>query len=200
MSKQKIIDSLTPEQEAQIPVYADKFRAIGMSTGPTDRAAAENAIRRSYKYLAASQSLSTDPEFVWADSPMAGAVLAAQHAKGSLDVTQEEVRAQAEQASYGSFEAYWVSVYAFIGEQLPVEKDELLDIVINIVKNCGVYWTFTDLVVLTPKPTEIHMENEKLHNVNGPAMSYPDGSAIYALNGERKESLVEVIMAYKASK
>ena len=33
----KTIDSLTPEQEAKIPEYYDKFLAIGLSTGPTNR-------------------------------------------------------------------------------------------------------------------------------------------------------------------
>lgn len=196
-NNKKLISALTPEQEAQIPVYRERFRQIGLSTEPTDKAKAEAAIRRAYAYLSKSGNEVPDPEIVWAESPMAGQVLAAQYAKGSLDVTEKEVQEQASTASYGSFEAYWVSVYAYIAEQLPVEKDELADIAVDIVTNCGVYWTFEDLVVMTPKPTEIHMKDGALHNTTGLALAYPDSDGLYAVNGEVKNSLMEVIMAIR---
>lgn len=195
MSKQ--IDSLTPEQEAKIPEYRERFLAIGLSTAPTDRQKAEDAVRRSYEYLHKTDpSLCVpNPEFIWADSPMEGAKIAAQQTKGDLNVTEQEIRACADNASYGSFEAYWVSTYSFIANELPVEKDELTDIVTDIVKECGAYWTFEDLVVLTPKPTKIELVNEKLHSTTGPAIEYPNGDGVYAYKGERKGSLMEVIMA-----
>lgn len=198
MSK-KIIDSLTPEQEALIPVYLEKFKTIGLSTEPTDKAAAEAAIRRSYEYLAKLNLCSATPEIIWADSPMKGIILAAQHAKGDVNVTNEEVQAQASMASYGSFEAYWASTYLFITKELPVEKDELADIVLDIITHCGVYWTFEDLVILTPKPSVIAMVNDKLHNTAGPALQYPNGDGIYAVNGECKNSLMEVVIAARNS-
>lgn len=195
MANEKVISHLTKEQEAQIPVYRERFRQIGLSTEPTDKAKAEAAIKRAYGYLSKTGSEVADPEIVWADSPMAGAVLAAQYAKGDTNVTNKEIQEQASLASYGSFEAYWVSVYVFIAEQLPVKKDELADIALDIVTHCGVYWTFEDLVVLTPKPTAINMENQKLHNTKGPALQYPNGDCLYALNGEIRNSLMEVVIA-----
>lgn len=39
---------LTPEQEALIPVYRDKWRQIALSTEPIDRAKAESAIKAAY--------------------------------------------------------------------------------------------------------------------------------------------------------
>ena len=128
---------------------------------------------------------------------MKGAKIAAQYAKGDVNVTTEEIQAQANMASYGSFEAYWVSVYAFIAEQLPVEKDELIDIVLAIIEDCGVYWTFDDLVVLTPKPSEIHFLDNKLHNPNGLALAYANGDGIYALNGVQKQSLMDLVLSAK---
>jgi len=198
-AKKTTIDSLTEEQKAKIPEYLEKFLAIGLSTAPTDRKKAENAVRRSYEYLSKKDPnlCIATPEFVWAESPMAGAVLAAQFAKGSTDVTEKEIKDQAEQASYGSFDAYWVSTYSFIANELPVEKDELCEISEEIVKECGVYWTFHDLVVLTPKPTSIVMEDKVLHNTEGPALSYPDGNCLYAYKGSIKGSLMEVMMTNK---
>lgn len=197
MAQNEVISSLTPAQEAQIPVYRERFRQIGLSTRPTDRVKAEDAIRRAYAYLAKSGTDVKDPEILWAESPMAGAVLAAQHAKGDYTVTNKEIQEQASLASYGSFEAYWVSVYAFIAEQLPVQKDELAQIAVDIVEECGVYWTFEDLVILTPKPTIIKMNDSKLHSADGPALQYPNGDGLYAIDGQIKNSLMEVMLAIK---
>lgn len=195
MSKQ--ITSLTKEQQEKIPEYLERFKKIGLSTDATDKQKAEAAVRRAYGYLN-KENKSHDPnnlEFVWADSPMKGAILAAQNAKGDVNVTAAEVQAQASLASYGSFEAYWASTYIFIAEQLDVTKDELADIVLDVITHCGVYWTFDDLVVMTPKPTTIQMKDQKLHCTDGPALLYPNGDGIYAVDGVRKNSLMEVVIS-----
>lgn len=203
MSKKtkEIINELTPEQEAQIPIYRDTYRAIGLSTAPTDRTKAENAVLRSYAYFHKLNGLcSPTPEIIWCGGPFEGMILAAKYAAGSATVTNEMVQAQAQQASFGSFDAYWVSTYAYIAEQLPVDKDELIDIAIDIVKECGIYFTFFDLVIMTSKPTEIHMNGDNLHNETGPAIAYPNGDKVYAINGEPKNSLMEVVTAARAKK
>ena len=106
MSKEQI-NELTPEQEAKIPEYKERFLKIGTCTRPTDRAKAEDAVARSYAYLNKKDpnQCVANPTFFWAESPMAGAKLAAQKAKGDDNVTTDEIRAQAEMASFGSFEA-----------------------------------------------------------------------------------------------
>ncbi len=180
-----MISKLTKEQEAKIPEYLERYLAIGLDTTPCDKAKAEAAITASYKYLKLAP-----PTFIWAASPFAGRVIAAKLAEGKEDVTKEEVAKQAGLASYGSFEAYWVSFYAFIAEQLPVKKDELIDIVKDIVINCGVYWTFEEVVVMTEKPTAIHLKDKKLHNEDGLALQYPDGTGIFALEGVAYPSLL----------
>jgi hypothetical protein len=191
----KKIEKLTKEQEAQIPIYLERYRAIGLSTTPCDRAKAEKAITESHAYMKLPA-----PKFIWADSPQAGAVIAAQLAKGSEDVTLEEVKAQIQMASSGSFDAYWVSFYAFIAEQLPVKTDNLINIVKDIVENCGVYWTFEDIVVCTEKPIAIHMNaDKKLHNPNGLALEYKDGFGVFVLNGVRFPSMMAMAIE-KASK
>lgn len=199
MSKNEKLTELTPEQEAKIPEYLERFKAIGLSTEPTDRAKAEAAVRRSYEYLSKQNTCVPNPEIIWAESPMKGIVLAAQHAKGSLNVTNSEIQAQASLASYGSFEAYWASTYLFITNELPVEKDELSDIVYEIIQHCGVYWTFEDLVIMTPKPCKIEMKEDKLHSTTGMALQYANGDGLYSVFGERKDSLMEAIIAARNS-
>jgi hypothetical protein len=199
--KQQLISSLTKEQEAMIPEYYERYLTIGMSTEASDRKKAEAAVQASYDYLAdKDKTPRVILEFVWAESPFAGAVLAAQHAKGSLNITNAELQEQASQASYGSFESFWVSTYAYIAEVLPVKKDELIVIVQNIINSCGVYWTFEDLVVMTPKPTTISMVDKKAHSVTGPYLAYPNGDCIYAVDGVCKKSLMEVILESKYKK
>ncbi len=188
----KTINKLTPEQEAKIPEYVEKYREIGLSTRKTDRVKAEDAISRSYAYLKLKA-----PSFIWAASPFAGAEIAAKLATGKDVVTKEEISAQASKASYGSFEACWVCFYAFITEQLPVEHDGLIHIVKDIIDECGVYWTFEDTVVLTDKPTKISMKDGVLHSEEGKALEYADGTGIVAIKGKRFASLLEANLASK---
>lgn len=182
-----MIKQLTEAQKAKIPEYVEKYLQIGLSTTPSDRPKAEAAITAAYAYLKLAQ-----PKFVWASSPFEGAKIAAQLLKKSDDVTKEEISAQNQKASFGSFEAYWVAFYAFIAEQLPVKKDALVDIMKDIVENCGVYWTFDDTVVITEKPTAIHLKDKKLHNPNGLSLEYPDGRGIFALDGKVYPSLLDM--------
>lgn len=181
------IEKLTPEQEAKIPEYLEKYMQIGLSTKPSDRAAAEKAVTESYIY----QKLKA-PTFEWYDSPKQGARRAAELAEGTLDVTLDQIKDQASKASYGSFECYWVAFYDFIISELPVQKDPLIDIVKSIVMDCGVYWTFEDIVVMTEKPVKIMIKDNKLHNPDGLALEYKDGSGVFAVDGTRYPSLLEM--------
>jgi hypothetical protein len=50
MSKTKI-EKLTPEQEALIPVYREKWRRIVLSTDAIDRQKASNAVKAAYELM-----------------------------------------------------------------------------------------------------------------------------------------------------
>jgi len=198
MSKTQVkkqIESLTPEQEARIPAYLEKYLAIGLSIRPTDKVKAEKALKASYKYLKMEE-----PEIRWVDSPIKGAIMAAQEAKGSMDVTRENIRDQASKASFGQFEAYWVSTPSFIANELEVEKDELIDIVNGIIEEVNTYWTFEGLIIATEKPVAIHFENDKLHNPDGLALEYKDGYGIFALNGVRYKDMFDVELSKREIK
>lgn len=184
------IKTLTKEQQDMIPVYRERYLQVGLSTRPTDRNKAAAAITKAYEYLKLSK-----PEIIFAESPFKGAVIAAQIATGVDKPSKEQIVNQISKASYGSLEAYWVSFYAYIGEQLPVKKDELLDIVKEIVDECGVYWTFEKVVVITDKPAEIHLKDGMLHNENGFALRYTDGTGVFAKDGVRYANLTEMKIA-----
>jgi hypothetical protein len=185
-----MITELTKEQEEKIPVYLDKYLKIGMSTEQSSKEDAESAIIRSYEYMGRPK-----PEIIWTSSPLEGAKVALKLLVGDKKPTKEDISSVVSSASYGSFEAYWVSFYSFAFYELGVAKDELIDIVNDIVKHCGVYWTFEDTVVLTPKPTKIYVnEDGALNNTEGLALEYPDGWGIYAINGEIQKSLSDVLL------
>lgn len=208
------IEKLTPEQEAKIPDYVERFRAIGLSTRPTDRAKAEEALREMYQY----QNLPA-PRFVWAEDPFSGAILAAKMSAytvpeelkdAPLDVLMAEVRkvkvtpsdvqAQASKANFGSFEAQWVVAHSFICNELPVKHDGLIHKVEKTIEECGVYWTFSEpaIALVTPKPSEIHVDEERrLHSTTGMALKYANGEGFYAYKGQRKDNLMEVALAEK---
>ncbi|CBN57009.1 MULTISPECIES: DUF6745 domain-containing protein [Kamptonema] len=59
-----MIDKLTPEQEALIPVYREKWRAIALSTEPIDREKAADAVKAAYALLDVKP-----PEFIFSSSP-----------------------------------------------------------------------------------------------------------------------------------
>ncbi|WP_293352497.1 MULTISPECIES: DUF6745 domain-containing protein [unclassified Microcoleus] len=61
-----VIHKLTPEQEALIPVYREKWRSIALSTEPIDRQKATEAVTAAYALLGKKP-----PMIIFSDSPYA---------------------------------------------------------------------------------------------------------------------------------
>ena len=59
-----MIDQLTPEQAALIPVYREKWRAIALSTERIDRQKAAQSLQEAYRV-----SGLVEPEILFAPSP-----------------------------------------------------------------------------------------------------------------------------------
>lgn len=59
------IQSITPEQQAQLPIWHAEWLKIGSETNAADRPRAEAAIARMYSELGESV-----PQFIWCDSPL----------------------------------------------------------------------------------------------------------------------------------
>jgi hypothetical protein len=62
-----LIEKLTPEQEALIPVYREKWRAIALSTERIDREKAAEVLKATYTTIGKQQ-----PEIIFCESPYAG--------------------------------------------------------------------------------------------------------------------------------
>ena len=72
MSDQKL-ENLTPEQQAQLPIWRDKWIAIGLSCDPCDLAKSIPAVNEAYK----AANLEPPKHILLCDSPMSGAITAA---------------------------------------------------------------------------------------------------------------------------
>ncbi len=170
----KRIDKLTPEQEAQLPVYRDKWLKIGLCTDPANKEEAEKWIDEAYKiigYKPASQKF-------WVSSPKAGAVKAGE----LLGTTPQQAL---DNTVYSQHEAGWLSFYDFM-IFLGFDECEKLIPLMNVAQNCGWWWPMDEAVVISDRPESIHRDDRgRLHNPDGAAIMYRDGWGVYAVHGVR---------------
>lgn len=88
---------------------------------------------------------------------------------------------------WGQQDAYWVAFYKFCEEVLGIEYDktssERLQWHADITKSCMWIWAFENVCICCERPSTIHIRNDRLHNENGPALSFRDGWNLYAIKG-----------------
>jgi len=90
---------------------------------------------------------------------------------------------------YGQQEAGWFSFYDFFIRETDINIGEISPL-LNLAENCSWYFPYEGVCILTEKPTSIHTDSEgRLHNPLGPAISYPDGFALYYVNGEEVDEI-----------
>lgn len=209
---------ITKAHEAKIPEYLERFRKIGLDTSETDRIKAEIAVTDLFaeinKQPGYENKLPVPTQFKWFKNPFDAAEFAARIALpenvryGETGVlhpklpTREQIKDQASKASYGSFESYWVAFYSFVNNEVVAKskRNPLVDKVEDVVKNCGVYWGFKNpegtvcVIVMSEKPAEIHVKDDKLHNPDGMAIKYRDGAGFYCIEGTPYRTLLEMKM------
>ena len=90
---------------------------------------------------------------------------------------------------WGQQDLYWIALYRFgaeIGVQYEADAADRLDIMREIGMSCMWWYPRDGLIVACDRPSAVHFdERERLHNDNGPAVSFRDGWNIYAVNGVR---------------
>lgn len=174
MYKNKIIEELTPAQDAKLEEYYEKWLAIGMKAGSTtdeDRKIAEKAVATIYK----NEKLKS-PKFIWTRSPMEAANKCVE-----LGDTKEGL---VYSAGYGLHDANWLAFYEFMLTELEIEECKDLLPFMDLAKVGGWWWPYENVCIMSERPTEIHVNDRgDLHNFNGPAILYNDGFCLYAFNG-----------------
>ena len=104
---------------------------------------------------------------------------------------RDQVRAQVKNELndlyfYGQCEANWLSFYDYFLNVCDIKKCEKLLPLINLSKEVGWTWFYSDVVIFTEKPTELYRnQNNQLHSFDQYAIKYNDGYGIYVINGIR---------------
>lgn len=165
----KKIESLTPEQEAQLKVYHDLGLKWGLDCSPADRPKAEAAIKRVY----ANAGLE-EPVFYWCNN---------QHE--ALKLYHEQAKADGEDPGdqslpspfSGQHEASWVAWWRFYQDVLGVEIDPKAHDWEDITMSCGWWYAFSGAVICLEKYEEIHLDAQnRLHREDGFAVKYRNDS------------------------
>ena len=186
------ITKLTPDQEAQIPIFQDEFLRLGLSTEPADFDAAEQAVRDAY----AVAGLSPPKLIVRLASPLEGAIGAAilkdtrlggaQVRDQVRDQVGDQVGAQVGDAFYGQHEAGWLGWASFFNRVCNIPGAEKIEPLARIAANCGWVWFFSGAAIVTDRPRILSRDDQnRLHCESGAAVEYRDGFAIHAWHGTR---------------
>lgn len=182
---QETIQSLTPEQEAQLPVYRDKWIEIGLQTGPMNQDAAREAIKLVYE----KGRLTPPKEVFFLQSPKHAVEFIQQYAKErhNLDMDKNEIL---NEMIYGCHDAGWLGFYEFFKDECGIAECSDIDGLAALAKaGCGWANVYDDVAFLQDPPVSIKFDDQdRLHSETGPAIEYSDGYAVYAWHGVRVPS------------
>jgi hypothetical protein len=203
-----MIESLTPEQEAQYDKYVEIWTDHGLCTEPADRPRAEAAINKMYE----CGGLPPPKKIIWCGSPLSMQI-AYECLKKGLDLkglSEEEaiqemrdalkgVQLNLQDIVYGSHDASWLSFYAYFREVCSlVEETNLLEGLTELAKSAGWAIPCEDICFVSERHTLLIRDGEGLlHCDTGPSVRYPDGFSVYSWHGvlipsewiEQKETL-----------
>ncbi len=100
------------------------------------------------------------------------------------EIISETKKTAFRNAIYGQQEAGWLSFYDVMSKiGLDVSGLEGL---MQVAQNSGWWWPLNGMAILTERYSQIHRDEKgRLHNEAGPAILYPDGWAVYVIDGVR---------------
>jgi hypothetical protein len=193
-AKQKgLITELTPEQEAAIPGFVEKYTQIGLKTGPIDREKAKAYAAKLYKFLNREP-----PKVIFTDGPTQAwlATVWVNHLQQENAVPEnvenivfdwEKIKVIAKNVAFvwpyldGQMMApwgCWVKYMKYIGVEVTQDFSLIEDqIEFNVIYPLHGYCIFSE------RFSQVHMKDGKLHCDGGPSVEYPDGTRVWTLNG-----------------
>jgi len=201
-----LIESLTQDQLDSMSVIRDRWIAIGLNTAPMDYPAAIQAVKEAYN----SANLEAPKFYIFSKGPAEALKFlafapfcslseerfksASEDSVLGLTSTIREEMAHYEKEKgplkysmvmpsfYGQHEAGWLSFHNFFYEHFGLSSLSL--VLQSLAKQAEWVWMYKDLVVISQRATSLTLNSRgQLHNERGPAISYEDGTAIYAFNG-----------------
>lgn len=173
MPTQKI-ESLTPEQEALMPVFVDKWLKVATSTDRIDFKSAAKAVQDLYKVVKLTPP--TLENIFYVKGPDEGYRLFKK--LGGADVNTF-----IQGMCYGNMEAGWLSFYDYAHHVLKVELTHLPALV-NLAESTGWVYMAEDAAIVLDRPTTFKFdEQNRPHSEQGPALAFADGTAVSAWHG-----------------
>ncbi len=203
-STTKVLETLTPEQEAMLPEIRDAWIKIGLSCEPLDLPRATNAVHMAYE----AGGLAPPKHIFVADSPLSCSFMSYvldKHPEMLKEMTQAELDKAVQQLKdkdlpslikaskdyishqiYGSHDAGWLSFYDAFKTFGLEEIIKPLNGLIELAKCCGWWAPYEEVAILQHRHTEVHLDDRGLlHNDTGPAVLYRDGFSVYSIHGVR---------------
>lgn len=193
----KKIEKLTPEQEAELPPFRQRYLDIACGGGRIDRPALESALADAYAVIKKPA-----PALLIFDSPAASMlaikvlqntdlkeILRDQLGSQLWDQLGDRLGGQKVYNSdylWGSQDLYWIAWARFaqyIGVELSAVTDKHLGIMERISSQCEWWWPFVGIVIASQRPHVGWDDTRRLHGEAGPAVKYADGYALYSWHG-----------------
>jgi len=165
------IKTITSEQKKHLDIIAAEWIDIGLSTEPSNLAKAEGYIKMAYRAV----NLKAPDKFEFFPSPFAVKDYLGSDYTKSYPV-------------YGPHEAGWLSFYDAMG-YLGVNVS-ILEGLIGAAKNCGWWFPYEDQVLVSDRPSEIHMLDGECHNDDGMAIKYRDSRGVWCISGIRVDEQI----------
>jgi hypothetical protein len=178
----KKIEALTPDQEAQLAVYRDKWLNIGLSTAPIDM---ETAIESVKLAITSARKISNTKihmptDFVRAASPVEALKIGREY---NPKLKTSEFMSN---TLWGFHDSDWISFYDYMQVELGVKNLESIDGHRQMAMNCGWVTILGDLCIIQDRPVAVHFdENRRAHNEKGGAIEYSDGYNVMMWHGTR---------------
>ena len=196
------LTSLTDDQKAQMAPWADAWIARALDPTPADEALVELGMKECYE----AAGLVWHGNIVWVDSPLtvafAGpqAALALELVRGDSAV-YSAVYSAVRSAVYSAVRrgwsyylggwgwAYWNAYVSYYRDVVGLELDDGIwdrSRSYEAAQGAGWWWPHKEFVIVARRHTSIKRDNQgRLHSTTGPAISWGDEFAIYAIDGIR---------------
>jgi hypothetical protein len=194
----KVPETLTDEHLSKTYLYVNKWLKWEMCTDRIDQEAAKKAIHLAYSLC--NPPIAPPKRIMFFQSPQQ-AVLAVQiyeycqerkldpkqltaEQKGELEAHLKE-NSQYSTGGFGSMDAPQMAFYDFFKCEFNLhEEHKVLAGIEEIVKTCGYWWPFEEIVFVSDRPDFIGVdENNQCHCEDGPAIHYTDGYQIFVWHG-----------------
>jgi len=180
-----MITEITPAQKAAIEEYRESVIRSALRTESLDKSVSTQSVIDLYT----TSGFKAPKEILFFDSP-----------KAAMVYYKERTKSTTIPSLYfaGEYDMYWLAYYKAAQDILGVKYDDALqkkfDAYLKYANTCGVSYFYEDLALVCDRPSTILFDHlRRLHNLEGPALEFRDGFAVYAWKGTRlsNQSLIK---------